>query len=78
MQNKERKEGMRAKMIVVIVLLVLVLLFILQNTEEVRISLLIWSFAASKALMTFVLLLIGFVTGWLLHGLRSKKGSAPE
>jgi len=44
-------------------LLVLVALFILQNTETVPISFLFWEFRISRALMIFMVFVIGVLVG---------------
>jgi len=67
---------MRVKLILVIVLVLTVVLFTLQNTEQVEISFLLWNFTTSRALMIFVLLIVGFLAGWLVGSLQSKRGGA--
>ena len=44
-------------------LLVLVVLFTLQNTETVPISFLFWEFTLSRALMIFMVFVIGVLVG---------------
>ena len=44
-------------------LLILVALFILQNTETVPISFLFWEFRISRALMIFMVFVIGVLVG---------------
>lgn len=44
-------------------LLTLVALFILQNTETVPISFLFWEFRISRALMIFMVFVIGVLAG---------------
>ena len=44
-------------------LLILVVLFTLQNTETVPISFLFWEFRISRALMIFLVFVIGVLAG---------------
>ena len=53
------------KLILAIVLAVVVVLFVLQNTEPVRVEILFWSWTASRAIVLLVVFLIGVVAGWL-------------
>ena len=47
-------------------LIALVLIFVIQNTQVVEFRFLVWTISASRALMLFGALAIGFVAGWLL------------
>ena len=47
-----------------------VLIFALQNTAQVQIELLFWSFSMSRALLVFVMFAIGLLLGWILRSLR--------
>jgi len=49
-------------------LLVLVVLFTLQNTETVPISFLFWEFRISRALMIFMVFVIGVLVGLFSSG----------
>ncbi len=49
-------------------LLTLVVLFILQNTETVPISFLFWEFRISRALMIFMVFVIGVLVGIFSSG----------
>lgn len=53
-----------------IFLLFLVVVFAAQNAEVVTINFLIWEFSMSRAIMIFLLLLIGFLVGRLYKGMR--------
>lgn len=46
----------------------LVLVFIYQNAAAVEIRFLIWEMAMSRSLLIFLVLAVGILTGWLLHG----------
>ena len=55
----------RIKFIVIAVLAVLVLIVALQNTANVETKLLFATVTMPRAILLFVMLLIGFVIGWL-------------
>ena len=59
---------MNYKMIMVLILSGLVVLFVIQNVTVVEIKLLFWSIQMSRSLLIFILLAIGFVIGWFVHG----------
>ncbi len=52
-----------------IFLLFLVVVFAAQNAEIVTINFLLWEFSMSRAILIFLLLLVGFVVGRLYSGL---------
>ncbi len=49
-------------------LLILVVLFTLQNTETVPISFLFWEFRISRALMIFMVFVVGALVGRFTSG----------
>jgi uncharacterized integral membrane protein len=53
---------------------VLMLLFILQNMEIVEITFLFWTLSISRALMVFVIFIIGVLSGIILKSLLGKRG----
>lgn len=59
---------MNAKIIGFAVLVTLSILFIVQNMAIVEIQLLFWSLKISQSLLVFLLLVLGSVMGWFLHG----------
>ena len=59
---------MNFKLITILILAGLVVLFIIQNVAVVEIQLLFWSIQMSRSLLMFLLLAIGMVMGWFLHG----------
>ena len=63
---------MNAKKIIVLVLVVLLMVFIIQNTQVVEVKLLFWKVSMSRALMLLGTLVIGFVSGWLIKGIKPK------
>lgn len=59
---------MNFKMMSFAVLATLSILFVVQNIAVVEIRFLFWSLKISQALFVFLLLVIGNVMGWVLHG----------
>jgi len=64
---------MKAKLIISVVILILVLVYTLQNTEAVSISFALWSFSASKAIVTLGTFLAGIIFGFVLGKLDTRK-----
>lgn len=59
---------MNIKRYLTISLVILLLVFIMQNITVVEIRFLFWQLSVSRALMFFILLVLGVAIGWLLHG----------
>jgi putative membrane protein len=59
---------MNPKLVTAITLIVITILFVLQNAAVVELRFLIWTVAMSRALMVFLLVIIGIGIGWLLRG----------
>ena len=59
---------MNYRLILVLILSALVLTFIIQNVTVVEIRFLFWSVQMSRSLMILMLLIIGIIIGWFLHG----------
>lgn len=59
---------MNIKLILVLVLAGLAVIFIVQNVTVVEVRFLLWSVEISRALLMFLLLAVGIVIGWFLHG----------
>ena len=64
---------MRIGVIVGLFLFALVTVFAFQNTEVVTLRFLFWQFSLSRALLVFVLLILGVVAGWLLRSYRLRR-----
>jgi len=47
-------------------LLILVVIFAVQNYDVVEIKFLFWSFRASRAIILFLTLMLGFALGWIV------------
>ena len=54
---------MNWKVGVILILLILVVIFTAQNYEVVQIKFLLWQFEASRAIVLFLTLLVGFAIG---------------
>ena len=68
---------MNYKLILVLILAGLAVLFIIQNVAVVDIRFLFWSMQMSRSLLMFLLLAIGIIIGWFLHGyLKYRKGKS--
>lgn len=57
---------MNWKVIVAGILLLLIVIFAVQNYAIVEIKFLLWSFRASRAVILFLTLILGFALGWLV------------
>ncbi|MFC1589136.1 lipopolysaccharide assembly protein LapA domain-containing protein [Pseudomonadota bacterium] len=49
-----------------------VVIFTLQNSEVVTVNFLFWRVEMSRVLLILVVLLIGFLLGYIFHGVRKK------
>ncbi|MDT7041758.1 lipopolysaccharide assembly protein LapA domain-containing protein [Candidatus Nitronereus thalassa] len=56
------------KLISICALTGVIVLFTVQNYEVVEIKFLFWNLAMSRALMLFMVLIVGITIGWLLRG----------
>lgn len=61
------------KKILAFVLIGASLLFIIQNMAVVEIQFLLWSFSLPRSVFLLLLLLVGFLVGWLWHGYLAHK-----
>ncbi len=70
---------MNFKLILILILAGLTVLFIIQNVTVVEIQFLFWSIQMSRSLLMFLLLAIGIIIGWFLHGyLKHKKDKSEQ
>lgn len=61
-QGKPQRQGM-GKLIALGVVAVLIVIYIVQNTEDVAVKFLFWSFTWPAWLMLILMLVIGFLVG---------------
>jgi putative membrane protein len=59
---------MSFKLIFVLILAGMAVLFIIQNVTTMELTFLFWTLSMSRALLMFMILLVGVIVGWLLHG----------
>ena len=64
---------MNAKLLIAVILAVLAVVFIIQNTAVMELRFLFWTLSMSGALMAILVLSIGIILGWLMHGSFSKR-----
>lgn len=57
---------MGPKVILGVVLSFLVVIFIVQNTEVVAVRILFWELSMSRAVLIFLVLVVGIILGWVL------------
>jgi uncharacterized integral membrane protein len=68
---------MSIKLIIGLILAAVVVLFILQNVTTMELTFLFWTLSMSRALLMFLILSIGILLGWLLHGSSRKIKTIP-
>jgi uncharacterized integral membrane protein len=66
---------MNAKLITGIILAALALLFIIQNVTVMELRFLFWTLSMSRSLFMFLILSVGIILGWLLHGFFTRRKS---
>lgn len=59
---------MSYRLLLTLVLGGLAALFVVQNVAVVEVRFLSWSFAMSRSLLVFLMIAIGIIIGWVLHG----------
>lgn len=64
---------MKAKLITLLIVLVLALIVLVQNTHVVSFRLLFWSVDMSMVVLVLLMLLIGFVLGFVVAKLTGRK-----
>lgn len=66
---------MNAKLIASTILAGLTIVFFIQNVAVVELRLFLWTLSISEALLMFLVLSLGVILGWLLHGTFSRRKS---
>lgn len=59
---------MRLKLIFGGLLALVALIFVVQNVAMVQVRFLFWSLSLPRSLLMLILLAIGLIVGWLVHG----------
>ena len=65
---------MNTKVVVMLVAIVLAVVVMLQNTAPTTIKLLLWSVSVPRILLIVILVLLGFVIGYMAATMKSKGG----
>ena len=69
---------MNLKVVFSMVLLFIVVFFTLQNTEVVSMRFFFWEFSLSRALMFFLILGVGILTGYILGAYSRERNGYEE
>jgi uncharacterized integral membrane protein len=69
---------MKPKTIIILVLLILCLVILFQNTEVVTLHVFFWHITMSRILLIPLLIVIGFVIGYLAAALKKHPGNRHE
>ena len=65
------------KIVGVILAVGLLVVLTLQNTDPVTLKVLAWSVTLSRALLVFILIVVGVIIGWVLRSMRDDDGFRP-
>lgn len=66
---------MNTKLFFLFALLLGIIVFTLQNTESVTVNFFFWNFTLSRALLLFLVLVVGIVLGYLLATFQGSRRS---
>jgi len=69
---------MKPKTIIILILLIICLVILIQNTEVVTLQVFLWSITMSRILLIPLLIIIGFVIGYLAAALKKHPGNRHE
>ena len=64
---------MSYRLILTLVFIGLVIVFVIQNVAVVEITFLLWSTEMSRALLYFIIFILGLISGWFLKGHSKQK-----
>ncbi len=64
---------MKAKLVTSIILAGLTIVFIIQNVAVMDLRFIFWTLSMSGALLMFLILSVGVILGWLVHGSFSRR-----
>jgi uncharacterized integral membrane protein len=68
-----RREGPGGKLVVLLLALGLLILFVLQNTDEIRIDFLFWHGRWPAWIVILLVALLGLVVGWIAATARGRR-----
>ena len=63
---------MKAKIIILIVLAIIFVILIVQNSRPIEVELLFWNIQMSQVIIFFLILLIGFIGGYVVAKLEAR------
>ena len=66
-----------ARIVGIFVAIGLLVVLTLQNTDDVTLRFLVWTLTLSRALLVFVLIVVGAIIGWVLRSMRDDEGFRP-
>jgi len=66
------------KFILGVVFSIIAIIFIIQNIQTVDVTFLAWTITMSRALMLLIILLIGFILGWAVGGIRRRHRASEQ
>jgi uncharacterized integral membrane protein len=66
---------MNLKLIIGIILAATAGLFMIQNVTVMELRFLFWTLSMSRSLFMFLILSVGIILGWLLHGSLNRRKS---
>jgi len=66
------KKTHKVNYIVGIIAIFLAIIISLQNSEVVIVNFLFWKFQISRIILIVLMLLVGFVLGYIFHGMKRK------
>ena len=75
--RRGRSAGAVLRLILVFLCIGLGIVFTLQNTDVVTVEFLAWSVTLSRALLIFLVVVIGALIGWLLRSMAGEDGFQP-
>jgi len=64
---------MKPKIILLIVLAIIFVILIVQNSKPIEVDILFWSINMSQVIVFFLILLIGFVGGYIVAKLENRR-----
>jgi uncharacterized integral membrane protein len=75
--RRRRSFGSIVRLILIFTFFGVGIVFTLQNTAAVTVEFLAWSVTLSRALLVFLLVVVGTLLGWLLRSMVDEEGFRP-
>jgi uncharacterized integral membrane protein len=69
----DRREAMKPKIITGLILGVLIIIILFQNTKTMELQLYFWTISMPKIILILLVLIIGFLSGYITAKIMSKK-----